>query len=576
MPSVPKVDNPAHGLVPRRRALHRRHTAGPNPVTTFHLIDPTPPVLAFGDLLTHHGATPAIGGDLIVVAASSVVEARDRLRQLTELECTRCLIVGLAETLCVLDFPSPDNLSGLLEEFTPLGALRFAPESSSAMAFDFIGKRSLADAVGTPYLKASGAAANHEAAPTDIASRGVAGPGGALPQLDRIQRLFGRHDVSGVTAHQGPAAREAAGTLGAQAFAFGNAVAFAGPPDLHTVAHEAAHVVQQRGGVQLRGGTGEVGDGYERHADAVADAVVAGTSAEPLLDALPGDPTTGPAVQRSPAAKPHRAPQPPRVPPRGDYIVELTAEGNYVLVFNAFDVRAWSDPRFTALRYYMQQVFPGVGDPIIHRAIADLQVALRDTEPVPPDDDVAYEVRILATLHRGVIGWMKAHHPTLAPRAPRVGGDGLRHADTGAGAATRKQPGGELPGTSAASALAPGASEAGKHDDQTAMEVADRAHPAAGDRPSRSDQVRHRGAREPGQDPAAARTRGERHSAREAHLRVRSQALRLRQGCLPGRPASRRVGEVNHDRCPTPSAQPRDPASTALRPGRCTRSSTQQ
>jgi hypothetical protein len=38
--------------------------------------------------------------------------------------------------------------------------------------------------------------------------------------------------------------------------------------------NEAAHVVQQRGGVQLKGGAGEVGDSYERHADAMVDHLV--------------------------------------------------------------------------------------------------------------------------------------------------------------------------------------------------------------------------------------------------------------------------------------------------------------
>jgi hypothetical protein len=52
---------------------------------------------------------------------------------------------------------------------------------------------------------------------------------------------------------------------------------------LHTAAHEAAHVIQQRHGVQLLGGVGEVGDRYERNADAVADRVVAGRSASDLL-----------------------------------------------------------------------------------------------------------------------------------------------------------------------------------------------------------------------------------------------------------------------------------------------------
>jgi len=132
--------------------------------------------------------------------------------------------------------------------------------------------------------KATGGAAADGAAATEAASRGVQGGGGQLPYLAQIQASFGQHDVSGVSAHQGPAASEASQQLGAQAYAFGNSVAFGASPDLHTAAHEAAHVVQQRGGVQLKGGVGEAGDPYERHADAVADRVVAGRSAEDLLD----------------------------------------------------------------------------------------------------------------------------------------------------------------------------------------------------------------------------------------------------------------------------------------------------
>jgi hypothetical protein len=81
--------------------------------------------------------------------------------------------------------------------------------------------------------------------------------------------------------------------MGAEAYATGDHVAFAGAPSLHTAAHEAAHVVQQRGGVQLKGGVGETGDAYEQHADQVADAVVAGRSAEDLLDAVGGRGTGG-------------------------------------------------------------------------------------------------------------------------------------------------------------------------------------------------------------------------------------------------------------------------------------------
>jgi hypothetical protein len=51
--------------------------------------------------------------------------------------------------------------------------------------------------------------------------------------------------------------------------------------------------------VNLYGGVGEAGDSYERHADAVADRVVAGQSAADLLGpAATG--ATSRAVQRNP------------------------------------------------------------------------------------------------------------------------------------------------------------------------------------------------------------------------------------------------------------------------------------
>lgn len=71
----------------------------------------------------------------------------------------------------------------------------------------------------------------------------------------------------------------------------------AGGADLHTAAHEAAHVVQQRGGVALKDGVGAPGDRYEQHADAVADRVVQGRSAEGLLDPLAGSGGGAPGVQ---------------------------------------------------------------------------------------------------------------------------------------------------------------------------------------------------------------------------------------------------------------------------------------
>ncbi|MEZ4403299.1 MAG: D-Ala-D-Ala carboxypeptidase family metallohydrolase [Kofleriaceae bacterium] len=144
------------------------------------------------------------------------------------------------------------------------------------------------------------------------AAHGLGGGGGALPFASQIQASFGAAaDVSQITAHVGGVAAEACDTIGATAYASGNQVAFAGSPDLHTAAHEAAHVVQQARGVNLYGGVGVAGDAYERHADEVADRVVAGRSAEDLLADRPSggghraaddehgdEPDDGPAVQR--------------------------------------------------------------------------------------------------------------------------------------------------------------------------------------------------------------------------------------------------------------------------------------
>ena len=129
-----------------------------------------------------------------------------------------------------------------------------------------------------------------------LAAHGLSGAGGSVPHLDAIQRSFGHHDLSGVQAHGGGRAEQAAVGMGAHAYASGNQVAFAKAPDVHLAAHELAHVVQQRGGVRLAGGVGREGDPYERHADAVADLVVQGKSAEGLLDTMAHRGSTGGAA----------------------------------------------------------------------------------------------------------------------------------------------------------------------------------------------------------------------------------------------------------------------------------------
>jgi len=142
------------------------------------------------------------------------------------------------------------------------------------------------------------------------AGHGVSGPGAPLPYLDQLQDAFGEHDVSGVRAHFGSQSRDANVALGANAYATGNDVAFGDDsPSLHLVAHEAAHVVQQRAGVHLSSSVGQAGDSYEQHADAVADRVVRGESAAELLGSVAGGPPVARDVQRKASPKPNPDPR---------------------------------------------------------------------------------------------------------------------------------------------------------------------------------------------------------------------------------------------------------------------------
>jgi hypothetical protein len=264
----------------------------------------------------------------------------------------------------------------------------------------------------------------------EIASRGVSGAGSALPYLEQIQASFGRHDVSGVHAHQGTAATTAANELGATAYAFGNAVAFAGPPDLHTAAHEAAHVVQQRAGVQLHGGIDRgANDPYEQQADDVAHAVAAGQSAEPLLDNMAGGTSESRVVQRNPKQGATAAHNGTTVPARGSYLVEQAADGSYVFVFNTSDRNGWTEPVLTGLRYYMQHVFPGVPDAVVRTVFTEVTLWLERQGPATLPADHRYELTVDMKIHRRIIDWMAAHHPELAPQTASLAGGALHSGD---------------------------------------------------------------------------------------------------------------------------------------------------
>ena len=129
------------------------------------------------------------------------------------------------------------------------------------------------------------------------ARAGVASASQPLPHLDRIQSSFGRHDVTSARTETGGPAAHANASMGALAYTAGDRIAFRREPDLKLAAHEAAHVVQQRSGAKLPGGVGRPGDAYERQADAVAESVDRGESAELILDrTISSDPSASETV----------------------------------------------------------------------------------------------------------------------------------------------------------------------------------------------------------------------------------------------------------------------------------------
>jgi Domain of unknown function (DUF4157) len=83
-----------------------------------------------------------------------------------------------------------------------------------------------------------------------LAAPGRSASGGPLLHLAEIQASFGPdHDVGQVRAHGGRVAATAHHAMGAAAYAAGDQVAFAAPPDLRLAGYAVTHV-QQRDGVQ--------------------------------------------------------------------------------------------------------------------------------------------------------------------------------------------------------------------------------------------------------------------------------------------------------------------------------------
>ena len=211
---------------------------------------------------------------------------------------------GHTEANCAQPLAGPGRQRGKQADAGPAGAV---PAALEQVAQGIAGKRpsaALTDAINTgqgalgnrAFMQFVGAAQQQARTPDahQIAARGIRGAGSSLTHLATIQEAFGHHDVRGMREYTGRAARASLEALDAGSYAMRGRMAFGTAPDLYSQAHEAAHGVQQAAlgaRMQLKGGMGEEGDRYERHADAVAQAVVKGESAEPLLDQMAGGPT---------------------------------------------------------------------------------------------------------------------------------------------------------------------------------------------------------------------------------------------------------------------------------------------
>jgi Domain of unknown function (DUF4157) len=137
-----------------------------------------------------------------------------------------------------------------------------------------------------------------ESAVRGVAASGVRGAGRRLPHADRVEQALGGHRLDAVRAYTDAGARAASRDLGAEAYTVGDKIAFASTsPSLHTVAHEAAHVIQQRAGARPENDSATY---LERRAEAAADVIVQGRSPGRFLPepgSRRGPVTAAPAVQ---------------------------------------------------------------------------------------------------------------------------------------------------------------------------------------------------------------------------------------------------------------------------------------
>jgi hypothetical protein len=110
----------------------------------------------------------------------------------------------------------------------------------------------------------------------EAADRGTSSSGQSLPHRSSLESAFGT-SLASVQVHSDSLAAQASQAMGAEAFTIGEHIGLASPsPSLGLLAHEVAHVVQQRAGAGPASGVGQVGDSFETEAHSAAEAVTRG------------------------------------------------------------------------------------------------------------------------------------------------------------------------------------------------------------------------------------------------------------------------------------------------------------
>lgn len=103
---------------------------------------------------------------------------------------------------------------------------------------------------------------------------------------------------------------------------------------------------------------------------------------------------------------------------------------------------------FTAMRFYMRQLFPGVRDGVIREAMLANKATFTDHNDPPGKfpANVRFELHVQAGLHAAVTAWMRTHHPELPAHEIQVGTGTTRGAGGAGATAASKKSGGSRDG----------------------------------------------------------------------------------------------------------------------------------